>query len=314
MQLEVRNLTRCFGSVRALDDVSFTVPSGEVFGFVGPNGAGKTTALRILSGLDTPDAGDAFYDGISIVQNPEKVRRKIGYMPDTLPNAGDINVGEFLDFYAAAFGLKGAAKKEAMEKVEHFTRLGSLRGKFLSQLSKGMKQRVNLARILIHDPEVLLLDEPAAGLDPRTRFELRESLKMLAQSGKTILISSHILTELESLISGVVILSKGKLIRSGAMSELQQIESSGDIETVQLELLPGTKLNSLPAQLQALPGVQTVRAEGGKKLVLVIKSSAIHELLLFMGQNKFPLAELRRPNQVAKLEEIFMKNTTGEGQ
>ena len=128
------------------------------------------------------------------------------------------------------------------------------------------------------------------------------------------MISSHILTELESLISGVVILSKGKLIRSGAMSELQQIESSGDIETVQLELLPGTKLNSLPAQLQALPGVQTVRAEGGKKLVLVIKSSAIHELLLFMGQNKFPLAELRRPNQVAKLEEIFMKNTTGEGQ
>ena len=314
MQLEVRNLSRMFGSVRALDKVSFDLPSGEVFGFVGPNGAGKTTALRILSGLDVPDSGDAFYDGVSIVQYPELVRRKIGYMPDALPDAADITVGEFLDFYARAFDLKGSRRSEALERVEYFTRLGTLRGKFLSQLSKGMKQRVNLARILIHDPELLLLDEPAAGLDPRTRFELRESLKMLANNGKTILIASHILSELENFITGVVILSKGKLIRSGRMSELQSKEAVQDVETIHIDLLPGVKLSNLPAQLQAIPGVQTVRAEDGHRLILVLKSSAINDVLMFMGQNHFPLAELRRPNQVAKLEEIFMTNTTGEVQ
>ena len=226
----------------------------------------------------------------------------------------DLTVGEFLDFYARAFDLKGSRRSEALERVEYFTRLGTLRGKFLSQLSKGMKQRVNLARILIHDPELLLLDEPAAGLDPRTRFELRESLKMLANNGKTILIASHILSELENFITGVVILSKGKLIRSGRMSELQSKEAVQDVETIHIDLLPGVKLSNLPAQLQAIPGVQTVRAEDGHRLILVLKSSAINDVLMFMGQNHFPLAELRRPNQVAKLEEIFMTNTTGEVQ
>lgn len=191
MKIIVDNLCRYFGNIRALDGVSFEIPDGAVCGFVGTNGAGKTTALRIMAGLDTPDRGSVFFDQLSATDYPEQIPAIAGFMPDTLVNAHNIRVREYLDFFARAFQLRGREKEAAFRRVSEYTMLDELLDRPLSALSKGMKQQVSLARVLIHDPPVLLLDEPAAGLDPRARVTLRESLSRLAQTGKTILISSQ---------------------------------------------------------------------------------------------------------------------------
>ena len=196
MDVKIVNLKRYFGKTRAVNDISFEFTAGNIFGFVGPNGAGKTTAMRILATLDDPTDGNVYINGVSLVDDPERGRRYVGFMPDTLPAHRDMTVHEYLDFFARAYDLRGAKRLAVVDSVEEFTNLKGIREKFLRALSKGMKQRVSLARALVHDPPVLILDEPAAGLDPRARVELRELLKVLADQGKAILISSHILTEL----------------------------------------------------------------------------------------------------------------------
>ena len=196
MDVRIVNLTRHFGKTKAVDDISFEFSSGHIFGFVGPNGSGKTTTMRILATLDDPTDGNAYLDGISLVDDPEQARRYVGFMPDALPAHRDMSVHEYLDFFARAYGLRGQRRLSVVNSVEQFTNLTGIRDKLLRALSKGMKQRVSLARAIVHDPPVLVLDEPAAGLDPRARVELRELLKVLADRGKAILISSHILTEL----------------------------------------------------------------------------------------------------------------------
>ena len=206
MDVRIVNLKRYFGKTRAVDDISFEFTSGNVFGFVGPNGAGKTTTMRILATLDDPTEGNAYVNGVSLVDDPEKARRYVGFMPDTLPAHRDMTVHEYLDFFARAYDLRGAKRRTVVESIERFTNLEGIRDKFLLALSKGMKQRVSLARSIIHDPPVLILDEPAAGLDPRARVELRELLRVLADRGKAILISSHILTELAEICNGAVII------------------------------------------------------------------------------------------------------------
>ncbi len=220
MKLSVVHLKRYFAEVKAVDDISFQVASGEIYGFVGPNGAGKTTTMRILATLDEPSAGDALLDGVSVVQQPERARREIGFMPDHLPSHRDITVGDYLDFFARAYGLTGRLRHRTVASIMEFTRLEGIRGKLIHALSKGMKQRLSLARALIHDPGVLVLDEPAAGLDPRARIELRELLLALAGQGKAILISSHILTELSEICHGAVILEHGRIVRVGSIGEL----------------------------------------------------------------------------------------------
>ena len=220
MKTEVRNLTRIFGKTKAVDNISFSFEDGNIFGFIGPNGAGKTTTIRIMATLDLPTAGDVFYDGVSATLYPEAVRRVVGYMPDSLPGYKDIQVWEYLDFFARSFGLKGAERTRALNDIIDFTNLGELRNKFLYALSKGMKQRVSLARALIHNPKVLIMDEPAAGLDPRTRLELRTLLKILAEQKKAIFLSSHILSELQDICDGAVIIEQGKLLSAGTLGEL----------------------------------------------------------------------------------------------
>ena len=195
--LEIRHLNRFFGSLKAVDDVTFTAYPGQVMGFIGPNGAGKTTTMRILATLDTPTAGDAFVCGYSVVDDPDKVRGILGFMPDSFGKYQNVNVVEYLDFFGRAYGLRGEKLKDALERVLVFTELRRLADKPIDTLSKGMSQRLGLGRTLIHDPQVLVLDEPAAGLDPRARVELRELIHLLAKDlNKTVLISSHILTEL----------------------------------------------------------------------------------------------------------------------
>jgi len=224
MRVEVQNLKKYFSKTRAVDDISFSFSSGDIVGFVGPNGAGKTTTMRIMSALDEPTHGDIFIDGVSILEYPEKAMHNIGYMPDSLPDHNDITVHEFLDFFARAFDLRGKKRKDVIEETEQFTNLSKLRSKTLKQLSKGMKQRVSLARAIIHDPDILILDEPAAGLDPRARIELLDMLRHLASKRKAILVSSHILSELGEICDSAIIIEKGKLLCSGKLDQLTSVQ------------------------------------------------------------------------------------------
>ena len=259
MKVEIRDLVRSFTrGVNAVDHVSFTFGSGEVIGFVGPNGAGKTTTMRILATLDDADGGDILLDGVSIFDHPEVAHRRIGYMPDALPDRGDTTVHEYIDFFARAHGLRGKALADAVAEVEDFTGLVEFRDKTLRQLSKGMKQRVSLARALVHDPDLVVMDEPANGLDPRARIELRELVKALREDGKAILISSHILSELEEMCTGTVILEKGRRLE---LQDPAAAEPGERTFTVLVRLL-GRDADAAVAVLAELPGVKTAAPRG----------------------------------------------------
>lgn len=224
--IELRRLHRSFGKTRAVDDVSFSVPRGTVFGYIGPNGAGKTTSMRILATLELPTLGDAFVDGFSVVNDPEHVRRRLGFMPDAFGTYTSVNCVEYIDFYARAYGLVGRQRHQRVRWVMDFTRLDGIAEKPIRGLSKGMKQRLCLGRALVHDPSVLVLDEPAAGLDPRARIELRHMIRSLADDGKTVLVSSHILTELAEMCDRVGIIEQGRLLATGTVDEIQRQQRS----------------------------------------------------------------------------------------
>jgi ABC-2 type transport system ATP-binding protein len=219
-QIELRRLHRVFDQTHAVNDVSFEVYAGEVFGYIGPNGAGKTTSMRILATLDEPTAGDAYVDGFSVIDDPDRVRRRLGFMPDYFGTYQNVNVTEYLDFFARAYGLVGRERLSAIGEVMEFTQLDTLAHKPIDGLSKGMKQRLCLGRTMIHGPSVLILDEPAAGLDPRARIELREMIERLAAAGKAVLISSHILTELAEISHRVGILEQGRLLAVGSVNDI----------------------------------------------------------------------------------------------
>lgn len=218
--IELRRVHRWFGTTHAVADVSFTVQAGEVFGYIGPNGAGKTTSMRILSTLDEPSAGDAFVDGFSVLEDPDRVRARLGFMPDYFGTYQNVSVWEYLDFFARAYGLRGSERTRAIDYTMDFTGLDELARKPIDGLSKGMKQRLCLGRTMIHDPSVMVLDEPAAGLDPRARIELREMITRLAEAGKAVLISSHILTELAEVCDRVAIIERGELVAVGTVDEI----------------------------------------------------------------------------------------------
>ncbi len=220
--IELRRLHRFFGKTKAVDDISFTVDKGHVFGYIGPNGAGKTTSMRILATLDLPSYGDALVDGFSVVNDPELVRRRLGFMPDSFGTYRDVNCQEYLDFFARAYGLVGRERIDRLRWVLEFTGTDGMAEKPIRGLSKGMKQRLCLGRALIHDPAVMILDEPAAGLDPRARIHLRRMIRELADRGKTVLISSHILTELAEMCDSVGIIEQGKLLATGSVEQIQR--------------------------------------------------------------------------------------------
>jgi ABC-2 type transport system ATP-binding protein len=223
--IEFRHLHRYFGRLKAVNDVSFRAYRGQVMGFIGPNGAGKTTAMRILATLDVPTAGDAFVNGYSVIDDPDKVRKIVGFMPDNFGRYANMNVFEYVDYFARAYNLKSRARRDAFERVLVFTELKNLVEKPINTLSKGMSQRLGLARTLINDPAVLILDEPAAGLDPRARIELRELVRLLARElKKTVLISSHILTELGEICDSAAIIEAGRVLASGTIDEIQQAQ------------------------------------------------------------------------------------------
>jgi ABC-2 type transport system ATP-binding protein len=305
--IELRGLHRFFGSTHAVNDVSFQVEQGRVFGYIGPNGAGKTTSMRILATLDLPDAGDALIDGFSVVNDPDRVRHRLGFMPDFFGTYANVNVREYLDFFARAYRLRGKDRQAAIHRVMEFTRLDGLAEKPISGLSKGMKQRLCLGRALIHDPAVLVLDEPAAGLDPRARIELREMIRALAAQGKTVLISSHILTELAEMCDMVGIIEQGRLIAVGTVEEIQQ-EGRTPHNTVEVRLLGS--LSPLGEWLTGRPGVSDLALNGDT--VRFVHAGTLEEeadLLKAMIESGFRV--LAFGSRRRSLEDVFMQVTEG---
>lgn len=225
MKLEVKNLVKRFGKTLAVDDLSFELTSGEILGFVGPNGSGKTTTMNIISTLDEPTSGEILVDGWSVIEYPDRARRVIGFMPDYLPNQSDITAHEYVDFFARAYGFKGEELERRVKEIEDFVDVTPIKDKVLSALSRGMKQRVSLARALVPDPQLLIMDEPANGLDPRARIEFRGYAKKIAEAGKAVLISSHILADLNEICTGCIVIEKGRLVK----------RIDGDLKSVDLE-------------------------------------------------------------------------------
>jgi len=218
--IAVQDLTKVYGKRAALDHISFEVPEREIFGFVGPNGAGKTTTLRILAALLEPTEGKAFIDGADVTRDREKVHTRIGYMPDFFGVYDQLTVGEYLDFYAACYRQQKRRRQTIVNDLLALVGLTERKHQLVDTLSRGLKQRVCLARALVHDPAVLLLDEPASGLDPRARVEMREILKELQGMGKTIIISSHILPELTELCTMIGIIDHGRMRATGSVREV----------------------------------------------------------------------------------------------
>lgn len=304
--IELRHLHRYFGDTRAVQDMSFEVYAGEVFGYIGPNGAGKTTSMRILATLDEPTAGDAYVDGFSVVDDPDRVRRRLGFMPDYFGTYQNINVVEYLDFFARAYGLQSDERKQAIGSVMEFTLLDKLAQKPINGLSKGMKQRLCLGRTMIHNPSVLILDEPAAGLDPRARIELREMISQLADLGKAVLISSHILTELAEICDKVGIIEQGKLLAVGTVDEISARTES--LSRVRLRTLedPQKLLNWLNqrkdiTELEAEANLITLNHEGGETEQAVL----LRELV----EAGFPIIEFA--SKTKSLEDVFLHVTEG---
>ena len=232
--IEVRNLHSRFGDLRAVEGVSFTVPRGQVVGFVGANGAGKTTTMRIFATLEYPTWGSAHVLGIDVVNHPAKVRRMLGWMPDSFGTYTHMTVVEYLDFYARALGYRGDERVSRIAEVMHFTDLTGLADRLTNKLSKGMGQRLCLSRALIHDPEVLILDEPAAGLDPKARVELKHLIRILAEEGKTILISSHILSELGEMCDTLLFIDNGSIVHHGTSESLKKGRDDATIVNVRV--------------------------------------------------------------------------------
>lgn len=305
--IELVHLRRQFGPTRAVDDVSFQVHAGEVFGYIGPNGAGKTTSMRILATLDLPNGGDAFVDGFSVVNDPDRVRRRLGFMPDAFGTYPNVNVFEYLDFFARAYELHDMVRKRAMRRVMEFTGLDALAEKPIDGLSKGMKQRLCLGRALIHDPAVLVLDEPAAGLDPRARIELRDMIRQLARRGKTILISSHILTELAEICDRVGIIERGCLVAVGSVDEIQK-QGQTVHHAVEVSLVDGS--GNLVEWLRQQPGVSQVEQEGSDvRFLHAGDRQSEADLLRAMIQAGYAVAAFGARRH--SLEDVFMQVTKG---
>jgi ABC-2 type transport system ATP-binding protein len=282
--IRVRGLRKRYGrSTRAVDGLDMEVPTGAIYGFIGQNGAGKTTTIRTLATLLAPDDGIAVINDIDVVRQPAEARRCVGYMPDFFGVYEDLRVDEYLDFYANLHGIKGPGRESLRSKLLELVDLGSKRTAFVETLSRGMQQRLCLARALIHDPDVLLLDEPASGLDPIARVEMRELLKELGRMGKTILISSHILSELTDLCTHVGIVASGRMLREGALGDvLHAVERP----VYALRVLEVEAAERTAAIIADLPGVDDVevdteadeirfRCEGGAEAASAVIAAVI---------------------------------------
>src|SRR5436190_3557714 len=302
-------LTRMYGNIAALSGLDLTVNKSDLFGFIGSNGAGKTTTLRILSTFLAPSAGTAQILGHDVVREADAVRHVIGCMPDFFGVYKDMEVTEYLDFFGACYKIPSSQREKTVNDVLELVGLSEKKGALIGALSRGMQQRLGLARVLIHDPQVLLLDEPASGLDPRARIEMMAILQELQKMGKTIIISSHILSELQTLCNRVAIIEKGRLIYSGPVQGVRDQIASGRIFWARVA---GDQAGALEL-LKARPEISEAVALDGQLKITLLDHEADHSIIadtLVRGGAK--LLELRE--EEIGLEEVFMRVTRGETQ
>jgi ABC-2 type transport system ATP-binding protein len=307
--IETRDLTKMYGDLYALNRLTLKLEKGDVYGFIGPNGAGKTTTMRILATLLNPTWGEASVCGYSIYNGAKDIRRLMGYMPDFFGVYDDMKVIEYLEFFAAAYRIQGAERRKKCEQVLELVDLGYKRDALVTSLSRGMTQRLGLARVLLHEPQVLLLDEPASGLDPRARIEMRGLLKELRSMGKTILVSSHILPELADICNKIGIIERGQLLFNGTVQDAIQKVRQHTIYQVAV----GNGLNAMARdQLKSLPGVLQVEGDSIEEPFRVTLADANSDgsfLAETLVKNGFRLKTFKE--EEIDLEDVFMRITQG---
>jgi len=307
--IEFKNLTKRFRTRIAVNSLNFNIESGEIFGLVGPNGAGKTTTMRMLVTLLKPDHGEIYVSGHSIRSKPNDVRRQIGFMPDSFGVYGDMTVQEYLDFFGACFKIHPQQRARLISDLLELVDLGHRRDDMVDTLSTGLKQRLGIARVLIHDPNILVLDEPASGLDPRARVEIRELLLEVARLGKTILFSSHILADVGELCTRVGILEDGKLVALGTLEQL----SAHVMPHRQLHIGLLDRREEAQAMLQTMDGVSEVRTVDNGHISLEVDFTGsdedLHQLLASLLAQGFPVIHFSEESN--NLEEVFMRTTKG---
>ena len=308
--IKVEGLRKIYGKTEALKGVSFEIEQGSIFGFVGPNGAGKTTTLKILATLMVPTEGKAYIDGVDVTKHPKKVRSLMGYMPDFFGVYERIKVTEYLDFYASCYGISRGKRKSIIADLLELTDLKFKADAYVDSLSRGMKQRLCLARSLVHDPKVLLLDEPASGLDPRARVEMRELLRELKNMGKSIIISSHILPELAELCTEVGIIEGGELIAVGSVDDITaQLQQEKLIQVKVRE-----KISVARAMIEENPWVVAVNETADGVLQVRFSGDGEEQQKLLRALVLAELPVLSFAESSNSLEDLFMQITKGVGQ
>lgn len=307
--IETRGLTKRYGQRLAVAELDLTVEEGTVYGFVGPNGAGKTTTMRMLATLLEPTAGEAWVAGHSVLKDPRAVRKAIGYMPDFFGFYGEMRVEEYLDFFAACYEIPPAVRSRLVDDLLELVELGHRREDYVDSLSRGMKQRLCLARALVHDPYVLILDEPASGLDPRARVEMRELIRELRAMGKTIFVSSHILSEIEEVCTHVGIIEAGRLVVSGPLTEMRRLLQPYRLVRIGLADGRTERAQEWLAGQQGVQEVLTVGGNGDLRVVFSGDDNALAGLLAAMTAAGF--AVIRFHEEEENLEGMFLRLTKG---
>ncbi|NRR24451.1 ABC transporter ATP-binding protein [Brevibacillus sp. MS2.2] len=306
--IQIQNLRKRYGKMEALKGLSLEIDKGTVFGFVGPNGAGKSTTMSILATLLEPTSGKAYVGGYEVTRHPKEVRKLIGYMPDFFGVYDNLTAEEYLDFYGANYDIPAAERKQIIPQLLELVNLTHKRDAYVDSLSRGMKQRLGLARSLVHNPEVLILDEPASGLDPRARIELREILKELRDMGKTIIISSHILPELAEMCDVIGIVEEGNLVAFGRVDEIYS--KMQEQRVLRIRLLD--RVDEAMTRLREMPVITRVTREGNWVVAGFSGNDEEQvELLRELAVSGYPVAAFNEA--VGDLEEIFLEITKGVG-
>ncbi|GCF08881.1 ABC transporter ATP-binding protein [Dictyobacter arantiisoli] len=307
--IKIQNVSKRYHTTNALNDINLDIPRGSIYGLIGPNGAGKTTLMRILAALLTPSSGQVWFDQQEVSTMPGIIQRKVGYMPDFFGVYPDLTSAEYLEFYAGIHGIPRQKRAGIINDLLELVELTSKRDALVETLSRGMKQRLCLARALVHDPEILLLDEPASGLDPRARVELRELVRTLQELGKTIIISSHILLELAEMCSDIAILQNGQLIIAGNVEQVTR--QLGGERQVEIRLLDNTRVTETIEYLKQRTEVHAVTNNEDTLIQADIEGDdqALHQVLIDLITQGFPVVSFAPRSGGGRLEEVFLHIT-----
>ena len=302
--LEIKNLCKNYGKFTAVDNLNLHIPKGEIFGFVGPNGAGKTTTMKIVAGLLEATSGEVYVNGIDALKSSGKIKSNIGYMPDFFGVYDNLKVSEYLDFYASIYDIKGKECEKISNDLLELVDLSDKKGAYVDSLSRGMKQRLCLARSLVHNPDLLILDEPASGMDPRARIEMKEVLRTLREMGKTILVSSHILPELAELCTSIGIIERGKMVISGKVEEIMLKVYKN--KTIRIKVC--NKLEDAVVVLKEYPNIDRITADNNIiEATFDGSDEEMSKLLYALISNEIPVVSFTQLD--GNLEDVFMKVT-----